>query len=68
MNSKKAKKQKNPKTVKTQKTEKEPTTTFLLKAIRAKCLDCSGTKTEVGRCPIKSCSLWKWRKEQEEKK
>lgn len=68
MNSKKAKKQKNPKTVKTQKTEKEPTTSVLLKAIHTKCLDCSGTKTEVGRCSIKGCALWKWRKELEEKK
>lgn len=60
----KMKKKKKPKTT---KTEKEPTTAILLKAIRAKCLDCSGTKTEVERCSIKGCALWKWRKELEEK-
>ena len=33
-----------------------------LKAIRAKCLDCSGESAfEVRRCPIQSCPLWPYR-------
>jgi len=33
-----------------------------LKAIRAKCLDCSGgSYTEVRFCPVKECVLWQWR-------
>lgn len=34
-----------------------------IKAIRAKCLDCSaGKSTEVERCPIKDCPLYPFRK------
>ena len=40
-----------------------PTVETLLKAICAKCLDCSGTTTEVERCTVKECALWQWRKE-----
>ena len=29
-----------------------------LRAIRAKCLDCSHTATEVRKCTAVSCSLW----------
>ena len=30
-----------------------------LKAIRAKCLDCSnGDKKEVKQCPVRNCPLW----------
>ena len=33
-----------------------------IKAIRAKCLDCSsGSFSEVKQCPVKSCSLWPYR-------
>lgn len=33
-----------------------------LKAIRAKCLDCScGQRQEVRSCPIKSCPLYEYR-------
>ena len=33
-----------------------------IKAIRAKCLDCScGEKKEVRLCPIESCPLWPYR-------
>jgi hypothetical protein len=33
-----------------------------LKAIRAKCLDCSGNKPkEVRLCPVKGCSLYVYR-------
>lgn len=33
-----------------------------LKAIRAKCLDCSaGSAKEVRLCPVKSCPLWEYR-------
>ena len=33
-----------------------------LKAIRAKCLHCSGdSKHEVRMCPVKSCPLWPFR-------
>jgi len=33
----------------------------LLKVIRAKCLDCSHTASEVRRCPAVDCSLWPYR-------
>lgn len=34
-----------------------------VKAIRAKCLDCSGgSSTEADRCPIKDCPLYPFRK------
>jgi hypothetical protein len=34
----------------------------LIKAIRAKCLECSGgQRKEVKLCPIKSCPLWPYR-------
>lgn len=33
-----------------------------LKAIRAKCLECSNEQpSEVKECPIKSCALWEYR-------
>jgi|GEM_PF-1825647 len=33
-----------------------------MKAIRAKCLDCSaGQYSEVSRCPVTDCPLWAWR-------
>jgi len=33
-----------------------------LKAIRAKCLDCSGGNAqEVRKCPVKTCPLWPFR-------
>jgi hypothetical protein len=33
-----------------------------VKAIRAKCLDCSGgQQKEVRECPIPDCSLWPYR-------
>jgi len=33
-----------------------------LKAIRAKCLDCSGgSAQEVRKCPVKTCPLWPFR-------
>ena len=33
-----------------------------IKAIRAKCLDCScGMAKEVRQCPIKDCPLWPYR-------
>lgn len=33
-----------------------------LKAIRAKCLDCSaGSPSEVKVCPVTDCSLWPFR-------
>jgi len=33
-----------------------------IKAIRAKCLDCScGEKKEVRLCPIERCPLWPYR-------
>ncbi len=33
-----------------------------VKAIRAKCLDCSGWQpSEVRQCTIKDCSLWPYR-------
>lgn len=33
-----------------------------LKAIREKCLDCSGDQSkEVRNCPIESCTLWPYR-------
>jgi len=33
-----------------------------LKAIRCKCLDCMGFQMgEVRNCPLKDCSLWKYR-------
>jgi hypothetical protein len=32
------------------------------KAIRKKCMDCSGfSSKEVGQCPILGCSLWPYR-------
>ena len=35
-----------------------------IKAIRAKCLDCCcGSATEVKLCPLKTCSLYPYRKE-----
>ncbi len=34
----------------------------LLKAVRAKCLDCSCYQSsEVTRCPAKECALWPYR-------
>lgn len=34
-----------------------------IKAIRAKCLDCSGGQyKEVRLCPVTSCALWPYRK------
>jgi hypothetical protein len=33
----------------------------LLKVIRAKCLDCSYTASEVRRCTAVDCSLWPYR-------
>lgn len=33
----------------------------LLRAIRAKCLDCSHTATEVAKCTATLCSLWPYR-------
>ena len=33
-----------------------------IKAIRAKCIDCScGDKKEVRLCPIENCPLWPYR-------
>ena len=33
-----------------------------LKAIRAKCIDCSGNQIkEVKTCPVTSCALWSFR-------
>lgn len=33
-----------------------------VKAIRAKCLDCSGDQTkEIRECPVKECSLYPYR-------
>lgn len=32
-----------------------------LKAIRAKCLDCSYTRTEVKLCPVTDCPLYPYR-------
>jgi len=32
-----------------------------LKAIRAKCLDCSFNATEVRLCPVTSCPIWPFR-------
>lgn len=32
-----------------------------IKAIRAKCLDCSEDKKEVRYCPAESCPLWPYR-------
>jgi len=33
-----------------------------LKAIRAKCINCSGFQPkEVKECPVKSCALWPFR-------
>ncbi len=33
-----------------------------LKAIRAKCVDCSGGQfNEVRECPVKNCTLWPYR-------
>ena len=32
-----------------------------MKAIRAKCLDCNGTASEVKLCPCKGCALWPFR-------
>lgn len=37
-------------------------------AIRAKCLDCScGSFVEIRECPIKKCSLWRFRMGKEER-
>lgn len=33
----------------------------VLKAIRAKCLECALTKTEVKRCEMKDCALYPYR-------
>lgn len=33
-----------------------------IKAIRAKCLDCSGGQSkEVRLCPVETCALWPYR-------
>lgn len=33
-----------------------------IKAIRAKCLECSaGQMSEVRRCPVNDCPLWEYR-------
>lgn len=33
-----------------------------IKAIRAKCMDCSNQQySEVSRCPVTNCSLWPYR-------
>ena len=32
-----------------------------MRAIRAKCLECSGSSAEVKACPCKSCPIWKFR-------
>ena len=33
-----------------------------LKAIRAKCMDCSGNlREEIRNCPVKACDLWPYR-------
>lgn len=32
-----------------------------VKAIRAKCLDCSGTTNEVKECPVTKCPLYPFR-------
>lgn len=41
---------------------KEPPMT-MVKAIREKCMDCSGwMKEEVDACTIKHCALWPYRK------
>jgi hypothetical protein len=33
-----------------------------LKAIRAKCIDCSGNQPkEVKQCPVTTCALWPYR-------
>lgn len=33
-----------------------------IKAIRAKCLECSaGQVSEVRNCPVKNCPLWEYR-------
>lgn len=38
------------------------------KAIRLKCLDCSGDQiTEVRNCHIKSCALWRYRMGREQR-
>lgn len=31
------------------------------KAIKMKCLECSGTRPEVVKCPIRDCALWPYR-------
>lgn len=37
-------------------------------AIRAKCLDCCcGSYVEIKECPIKTCSLWRYRMGKEER-
>ena len=39
-----------------------------LKAIRKKCLDCSGNdKTEVRKCPLKDCPLYPYRSGRKER-
>lgn len=35
-----------------------PNATVGMKAIRAKCLDCAHTFTEVRKCTVTSCPLW----------
>ena len=38
------------------------------KAIRLKCLDCSGgIQAEVCRCPVTNCPLWPYRKGTEQR-
>jgi hypothetical protein len=35
-----------------------------IKAIRAKCIDCTnGQNVEIRECPIKECPLWEYRME-----
>lgn len=39
-----------------------PKTTSMVRAIRAKCMDCSSNSAlEVRLCPIKQCPLWAYR-------
>jgi hypothetical protein len=40
----------------------EPIKRPILKAIREKCIDCSGgSPGEVRRCPVRQCALWPYR-------
>lgn len=34
----------------------------ILKVVRTKCVECSGTRTEADTCPIKDCPLYSFRK------